>query len=34
MSLVLLEDGPAFKTFFDKQVATWGKVVKDNNIRA
>src|SRR3954453_10795547 len=31
---LLLEDGPAFKTFFDKQVAIWGKVVKDNNIRA
>ncbi|WP_439372628.1 hypothetical protein [Bradyrhizobium sp. DASA03120] len=30
----LLQDGPAFKTFFDKQVAYWGKVVKDNNIRA
>ncbi|WP_439395950.1 hypothetical protein ACRQ5Q_03035 [Bradyrhizobium sp. PMVTL-01] len=29
----LLQDGPAFKTFFDKQVAYWGKVVKDNNIR-
>jgi tripartite-type tricarboxylate transporter receptor subunit TctC len=31
---LLLQDGAAFKTFFDKQVATWGKVVKDNNIRA
>ena len=28
------QDGAAFKTFFDKQVAYWGKVVKDNNIRA
>jgi tripartite-type tricarboxylate transporter receptor subunit TctC len=31
---LLLQDAAAFKTFFDKQVATWGKVVKDNNIRA
>ena len=31
---LLLQDGPAFKTFFDKQVAYWGKVVKDNNIKA
>jgi tripartite-type tricarboxylate transporter receptor subunit TctC len=31
---LLLEDGPAFKTFFDKQVAYWGKVVRDNNIKA
>jgi tripartite-type tricarboxylate transporter receptor subunit TctC len=31
---LLLRDGPAFKTFFDTQVAYWGKVVRDNNIRA
>src|SRR6185436_9374660 len=31
---LLLQDGAAFKTFFDKQVAYWGKVVKDNNIKA
>ncbi len=31
---LLLQDGAAFKAFFDKQVAYWGKVVKDNNIRA
>lgn len=31
---MLLEDGAAFKTFFDKQVAYWGKVVRENNIRA
>jgi tripartite-type tricarboxylate transporter receptor subunit TctC len=31
---LLLEDGAAFKTFFDQQVAYWGKVVRDNNIRA
>ncbi|PPQ15512.1 hypothetical protein CV770_31260 [Bradyrhizobium sp. AC87j1] len=31
---LLLKDGAAFKTFFDKQVAYWGKVVKDNNIKA
>jgi hypothetical protein len=31
---LLLQDGAAFKTFFDKQVATWRKVVKDNNMRA
>ena len=31
---LLLEDGAAFKTFFDKQVAYWGQVVRENNIRA
>jgi tripartite-type tricarboxylate transporter receptor subunit TctC len=31
---LLLQDGPVFKTFFDTQVAYWGKVVRDNNIRA
>ncbi|WP_421608531.1 tripartite tricarboxylate transporter substrate-binding protein, partial [Bradyrhizobium ottawaense] len=31
---LLLQDGADFKTFFDKQVADWGKVVKDNNIKA
>jgi tripartite-type tricarboxylate transporter receptor subunit TctC len=31
---LLLEDAPAFKTFFDQQVTYWGKVVRDNNIRA
>ena len=31
---LLLEDAAPFKTFFDKQVAYWGKVVKDNNIKA
>ncbi|GLR95119.1 MULTISPECIES: tripartite tricarboxylate transporter substrate-binding protein [Bradyrhizobium] len=31
---LLLQDGAAFKAFFDKQVAYWGKVVRDNNIRA
>ena len=31
---LLLEDGAAFKSFFDAQVAYWGKVVRDNNIKA
>ena len=31
---LLLEDGAAFKAFFDKQVAYWGQVVRENNIRA
>jgi tripartite-type tricarboxylate transporter receptor subunit TctC len=31
---LLLEDAAPFKTFFDKQVAYWGQVVRENNIRA
>lgn len=31
---LLLEDAKDFGTFFQKQVSYWGKVVRDNNIRA
>src|SRR5262249_13474126 len=31
---LLLQDASAFKTFFDKQVAYWGQVVRENNIKA
>lgn len=34
MQHVTLLDGAVFKSLFDRQIAYWGKVMKDNNIRA
>ena len=34
MMTLLLADGAAFDAFFTKQLQFWGKVVRDNNIRA
>lgn len=34
MMTLILGDAAAFKTFFAKQLDFWGKVVRDNNIRA
>jgi tripartite-type tricarboxylate transporter receptor subunit TctC len=34
MMTLLLADGTAFDAFFQKQLQFWGKVVRDNNIRA
>src|SRR5215470_2400770 len=34
MMTLILGDAAAFKTFFAKQLEFWGKVVRDNNIRA
>lgn len=34
MMTLILGDPAAFKTFFTKQLEFWGKVVRDNNIRA
>jgi hypothetical protein len=33
MTLILAE-GAEFNAFFTKQLSFWGKVVRDNNIRA
>ena len=34
MMTLLLAEGDAFNAFFTKQLNLWGKVVRDNNIRA
>ena len=34
MMTLILGDAAEFKTFFAKQLDFWGKVVRDNNIRA
>ncbi len=34
MMTLILGDAAAFRTFFTKQLEFWGKVVRDNNIRA
>ena len=34
MMTLLLADGAEFNAFFNKQLTFWGKVVRDNNIRA
>jgi tripartite-type tricarboxylate transporter receptor subunit TctC len=34
MMTLILSEGAEFNTFFTKQLDFWGKVVRDNNIRA
>ena len=34
MMTLMLAEGDAFNAFFTKQLTIWGKVVRDNNIRA
>ncbi len=34
MMTLLLEEGDKFNAFFNKQLMVWGKVVRDNNIKA
>ena len=34
MMTLILEEADEFNTFFNKQLMVWGKVVRDNNIRA